>query len=334
MLAIVKIIPLFLFIFSFNCGKNQLINFSGETMGTTYHITIIDHSNNELDAIHLQEKIDSLFMHVNNLFSTYTNNSELAQFNNKMSIVPVKISTEFSELYEKAVSISLSSNGSFDFTVLPLVELWGFGPEFNNSKIPSKKKITDIMHYTGINKLKYADGYLSKLNKNVQIDFSAIAKGWGVDQVALFLNDQGFNDYMVEIGGEIRVSGLNNFNLGWSLGISSPEDSETGLYTTITVSDLSVATSGNYNNYFTLENTNYSHIINPKIGYPIRHDLVSATIVAEDCATADAIATAVMVKGFQLGLEWINSLPDIECLLIKVDNSGNYITGKSSGFNY
>ena len=334
MLAIVKIIPLFLFIFTFNCGKNQLINFSGETMGTTYQITIINHSNNELDAIHLQEKIDSLFMHVNNLFSTYTNNSELAQFNNKMSIVPVKISTEFSELYEKAVSISLSSNGSFDFTVLPLVELWGFGPEFNNSKIPSKKKITDIMHYTGINKLKYADGYLSKLNKNVQIDFSAIAKGWGVDQVALFLNDQGFNDYMVEIGGEIRVSGLNNFNLGWSLGISSPEDSETGLYTTITVSDLSVATSGNYNNYFTLENTNYSHIINPKKGYPISHDLVSATIVAEDCATADAIATAVMVKGFQLGLEWINSLPDIECLLIKVDNSGNYITGKSSGFNY
>ena len=334
MLAIVKIIPLFLFIFTFNCGKNQLINFSGETMGTTYQITIINHSNNELDAIHLQEKIDSLFMHVNNLFSTYTNNSELAQFNNKMSIVPVKISTEFSELYEKAVSISLSSNGSFDFTVLPLVELWGFGPEFNNSKIPSKKKITDIMHYTGINKLKYADGYLSKLNKNVQIDFSAIAKGWGVDQVALFLNDQGFNDYMVEIGGEIRVSGLNNFNLGWSLGISSPEDSETGLYTTITVSDLSVATSGNYNNYFTLENTNYSHIINPKIGYPIRHDLVSATIVAEDCATADAIATAVMVKGFNMGLEWINSLPDIECLLIKKNDSGNYISGKSSGFNY
>ena len=95
-----------------------------------------------------------------------------------------------------------------------------------------------------------------------------------------------------------------------------------------------VATSGNYNNYFTLENTNYSHIINPKKGYPISHDLVSATIVAEDCATADAIATAVMVKGFQLGLEWIDSLPDIECLLIKVDNSGNYITGKSSGFNY
>jgi thiamine biosynthesis lipoprotein len=95
-----------------------------------------------------------------------------------------------------------------------------------------------------------------------------------------------------------------------------------------------VATSGSYNNYFTLENTNYSHIINPKTGYPIKHDLVSATIVAKDCATADAIATAVMVKGFNLGLEWINSLPDIECLLVKENNSGNYITGKSSGFNY
>jgi len=95
-----------------------------------------------------------------------------------------------------------------------------------------------------------------------------------------------------------------------------------------------VATSGSYNNYFTLENTNYSHIINPKIGYPIRHDLVSVTIVADDCATADAIATAVMVKGFNLGLEWIDTLPDIECLLVKENGSGGYITGKSSGFNY
>ncbi|MDP7464766.1 MAG: FAD:protein FMN transferase [Candidatus Marinimicrobia bacterium] len=331
---IYKTLPVFLFVFAFNCGKNRPLQIAGETMGTTYQITIINHSNNEIDAIHLQEKVDSLLNDVNNIFSTYIKTSELTRFNDNMSTMPTKISTKFSELYQKAVSISLSSDGSFDFTVLSLVKLWGFGPGFNNSKIPSKDQINEIMHYTGIENVEFSDGYLSKLDKHVQIDFSAIAKGWGVDQVALFLNDQGFNNYMVEIGGEIRVSGFNNFNSEWSLGISSPEDSETGLYTTITVSDLAVATSGSYNNYFTLENTNYSHIINPKTGYPIKHDLVSATIVAKDCATADAIATAVMVKGFNLGLEWINSLPDIECLLVKVDDSGNYITGKSSGFNY
>ena len=334
MLTQVKIIPLLLFVFSLSCGKNKSIHLFGETMGTTYQITIIINTNNKVDAIQLQKKVDSLFTQVNNIFSTYIENSELTRFNDNLSAVPIKISSEFSELYEKAVSISLSSDGSFDFTVLPLVKLWGFGPEFNNSKIPSKNKINKIMSYTGIDNLEYADGYLSKLNKNVQIDFSAIAKGWGVDRIALFLNNQGFKNYMVEIGGEIRVAGFNNLNSKWSLGISKPEGSETELYTTITVSDLAVATSGSYNNYFTLENTNYSHIINPKIGYPIKHDLVSATVVADDCATADAIATAVMVKGFNLGLEWINSLPDIECLLVKENDSGNYIAGKSNGFNY
>ena len=183
------------------------------------------------------------------------------------------------------------------------------------------------------NDIYFAPVYLI-LNENVQIDFSAIAKGWGVDRVSLFLNDQGFENYLVEVGGEIRVAGVNNFNSEWSLGIFKPEDSTSELYTTITISDLAVATSGSYNNYFILENTNYSHIINPQIGYPIKHDLVSATVIADDCATADAIATAVMVKGFNLGLEWINSLPDIECLLVKANDSGSYITGKSSGFNY
>ena len=334
MLNQVNIIILLLFLFALSCGKNQPIHLSGETMGTTYQITIIINTNNNVNTTQLQKKIDSLFIKVNNIFSTYIENSELSQFNNKVSTMPIKISPEFSELYKKAASISLSSDGSFDFTVLPLVNLWGFGPEFNNSKIPSKEKINDVMHYTGINKLEFAGGYLSKLNKNVQIDFSAIAKGWGVDRVALFLNNEGFDNYMVEVGGEIRVAGVNNLNSEWNLGISTPESSVAELYTTITITDLAVATSGNYNNYFTLEDSKYSHIINPKIGYPIKHDLVSATIVADECATADAIATAVMVKGFNRGLEWINSLPDIECLLIKKDDSGHYVAGKSNGFNY
>jgi len=118
-----KTLPVFLFVFAFNCGKNQPIQITGETMGTTYQITIINHSNNAIDAIHLQEKINSLLNDVSNIFSTYIENSELTQFNDNLSTIPIKISPEFSELYEKAVSISLSSDGSFDFTVLPLVKL-------------------------------------------------------------------------------------------------------------------------------------------------------------------------------------------------------------------
>ena len=334
MLTQVKIIPLLLFVFTLNCGKNLPIQFSGETMGTTYQITIIINSNNKINTIRLKEKIDSLLNDVNNIFSTYIENSELTQFNENLSTIPIKISPEFSELYEKAVSISLSSDGSFDFTVLPLVKLWGFGPDFNISQTPSHKKIQEKLNYSGIDKLGFENDSLSKENHHTQIDFSAIAKGWGVDQAALLLDDLGFENYMVEIGGEIMVSGLNNFNSKWTIGVSEPEYIASELYTAIHITDAAVATSGSYNNYFTLENIDYSHILDPKTGYPIQHDLVSATIVAQDCATADAIATAVMVKGFDEGLRWINNLSNVECLLVKKTDTGEYLTGKSSGFNY
>jgi thiamine biosynthesis lipoprotein len=307
-------------------------------MGTTYQIIIIINSNNKVDAIQLQkqlqEKVDSLLTQINIIFSTYIENSELTQFNDSLSTIPYKISPEFLELYEKAVSISLSSDGSFDITVLPLVKLWGFGQDFNISQIPSHKIIQEKLNYLGIDKLEVENDSLRKDNKHTQIDFSAIAKGWGVDQVALLLDDLGFENYMVEIGGEIMVSGLNNFNSKWTIGVLDPEYIASELYAEIHITDAAVATSGSYNNYFTLENIDYSHILDPKTGYPIQHDLVSATIVAQDCATADAIATAVMVKGFDEGLSWIDNLPNVECLLVKKTDTGEYFTGKSSGFNY
>ena len=171
---------------------------------------------------------------------------------------------------------------------------------------------------------------LRKENQHTQIDFSAIAKGLGVDQAALLLDDLGFENYMVEIGGEIMVSGLNNFNSKWTIGVSEPEYIASELYTAIHITDAAVATSGSYNDYFTLGNIDYSHILDPKTGYPIQHDLVSATIVAQDCATADAIATAVMVKGFDEGLSWINNLPNVECLLVKKIDTSEYLAVKSS----
>jgi thiamine biosynthesis lipoprotein len=330
----IKIIPLLLFVFTLNCGRNQPIQLTGVTMGTTYQITIITHSKNKVDAILLQKRVDSLLTQVNKIFSTYIENSELTRFNDNLSTMPIKISPEFSKLYEKAVNISISSEGSFDITVLPLVKLWGFGPDFTISQIPSQKEIQKLLNFSGINQLEFSNDSLCKINQHTQIDFSAIGKGWGVDQVALFLDNQGFENYMVEIGGEIIVSGRNNFNSKWTVGVSAPGNIASELYASIHITDAAVATSGSYNNYFTLRNIDYSHIINPKTGYPIQHDLVSATIVAPDCAGADAIATAVMVKGFEDGLRWINTLSNVECLLVKKTDTGEYLTGKSRGFNY
>ena len=172
------------------------------------------------------------------------------------------------------------------------------------------------------------------MNRQLQIDLSAIAKGWGVDKLAEYLLQNGFNNFMVEIGGEIVVSGLNKDNQPWQIGILHPDGLHSNLYSTIEVSNKAVATSGTYQNYFTLEGIDYSHIINPVTGYPVKHDLISATIVTGDCVSADAIATAVMVKGFEDGLKWINTLSNVECLLVKKSDTGEYLTGKSRGFNY
>jgi thiamine biosynthesis lipoprotein len=154
-----------------------------------------------------------------------------------------------------------------------------------------------------------------------------------VDKLVKYLHQKGFNNFMVEIGGEIVVSGLNKDNQLWKIGILNPDGLHSDLYSTIEVSNKAVATSGIYQNYFTLEGIDYSHLINPITGFPVNHDLISATIVADDCATADAVATAVMVKGFERGLKWINSLTGIECFLIK-EVDGGYYTGYSDGFNY
>ena len=214
------------------------------------------------------------------------------------------------------------------------MDIWGFGEDFKTFLLPSAELIEKTKDYVGFEKLVLKNNTLQKSTHLLQIDLNSIAKGWGVDQVAEFIYKNGFNRYMVEIGGEIAVSGRNQHNKNWEIGIPIPEYLQSVLYTTIKLSNLSVATSGSYNNYFNFEGVNYSHIIDPESGYPIKHDLVSATIVAQSCAFADAIATTVMVMGFNEGLYWVQTLPDVECLLIGRSEDGNYTTGKSDGFNY
>ena len=269
---------------------------------------------------------------INNLFSTYIDSSELSLIN--ISQDSIIISNDFLDLYLKALNIYELSDGSFDFSVLSLIEEWGFGNGFNVSNIPSDSTIENLLINSDVDKLKINNNYLVKESENVKIDFSAIAKGWAVDQIALFLKSNHISDFMIEVGGEITVSGYNQYGSLWSIGISDPDNNSYEILATLPLTDISIATSGTYNNSFTIDGLTYSHIINPITGYPIIHDLVSATILADECVMADAIATAVMVKGFKAGLEWINTLPDTECFLIKKEASGEYIYAKSAGFNF
>jgi len=303
-------------------------------MGTNYTISIINQTNKRVNVNLLQNQVDSLLIEVNNIFSHYTNSSEISSINRHLSTRAINISPEMAEVIGTAIMIYELSGGKFDITIKPLVDIWGFGEDFNTVLLPSAELIKQTKEYVGFEKLVLKEYTLQKSNNLLQIDLNAIAKGWGVDQVAEFIHKNGFNRYMVEIGGEIAVSGKNQHNKHWGIGIPIPEYLQAELYTTINLSNQSVATSGSYNNYFNFEGINYSHIIDPESGYPIKHDLVSATIVTQSCAYADAIATTVMVMGLNEGLNWVHTLPDVECLLIGRSEDGNYTTVKSDGFNY
>ena len=303
-------------------------------MGTNYTIFIINQTNKRVDVQLLQNQVDSLLIEVNNIFSNYIDSSEISSINRHLSTRAINISPEMAEVLGTAIMIYELSGGKFDITIKPLVDIWGFGEDFNRSQFPSVELIEKTKESVGFKKLVLKNNTLKKSNNLIQIDLNAIVKGWGVDKVAQFIHKRGFNRYIVEIGGEIAVSGKNQHNKNWEIGIPIPEYLQSELYTTINLSNQSVATSGSYNNYFNFEGVNYSHIIDPESGYPIKHDLVSATIVTQNCAFADAIATTVMVMGFNEGLNWVQTLPDVECLLIGRSEDGNYTTGKSDGFNY
>ena len=303
-------------------------------MGTDYTISIINQKNKIVDVQLLQHQVDSLLIEVNNIFSNYIDSSEINNINRHLSTKSMNISSEMAEVMGTAIMIYELSGGKFDITIKPLMDIWGFGEDYDTSQFPSDKLIKKTKEYVGFEKLLLKNNTLKKSNKLIQIDLNAIAKGWGVDKISEFIHKRGFNRYMVEIGGEISVSGKNKYNKNWGIGIPIPEYLQSELYTIINLSNLSVATSGSYNNFFNFEDVNYSHIIDPESGYPIKHDLVSATIVTQSCAFADAIATTVMVMGFNEGLNWIQTLPDVECLLIGRSEDGNYTTGKSDGFNY
>ncbi len=310
-----RTIKIFLFLFIlFYAGcssKCEPIKLSGSTMGTFYNITIIKSDGNEFDnlILNIQSKIDSVLKEVNLQMSTYIPVSELSKFNSSTDTGWISASAGLLKVIAEAKKISAESGNCFDITVGPLVNLWGFGPENRPEIIPSDGEIANRKNKIGDDKIEL-DTKAKKIRKKIPglyCDLSAIAKGYGVDAVGLFLEKNGIENYLVEIGGEVRTRGKNDKNEDWKIGISSANGGN-GIQKIASISGNSIATSGDYRNYFEENGIRYSHTIDPRTGKPINHKLVSVSVISKDCMTADGYATAIMVLGPEEGLAFAEKM--------------------------
>ena len=282
-----------------SCDKPvEAIKISGPTMGTTYNITLFPAKDSALDSKQIQKQIDDSLKRINQQMSTWIKDSEISLFNNSESTDWYPVSTEFASVVEAAQSISESSNGAFDITVGPLINIWGFGKDFKNNN-PDDATITATKANTGYKKLtvRSSPPALKKQIPQLKINLSAIAKGYGVDAIAEQLAAAGVDNYLVEIGGEIRANGNKPNKSLWRIAIEKPSTKERSIQQGLLLNNTGVATSGDYRNYFERDGQRYSHTINPETGKPITHQLASITILHKSAMMADGLATAIMVMG-------------------------------------
>ena len=269
----------------------------GTVFHTIYHITY----QGERDY---HEEIKQLFKEFDGSLSMFNDTSIITRMNNcDTSVVANRY---FRHVFTKAMEVSEATGGAFDITVAPLVNLWGFG--FKNSDNVSQAAIDSILQFVGYKTVHLdEEGHLHKDDPRTIMDASSIAKGYMSDVVADFLREQGVENYMVEIGGEVALNGVNPKGSRWSIGINKPTDDSTQvnseLQDILYMSEGGVATSGNYRNFYYKDGKKYAHTIDPHTGYPIQQDILSSTVIARDCMTADAYATAFMVLGKEKAME-------------------------------
>ena len=288
------------------CKSDPLtLKFSGETMGTTYNIVAIDKTA-DLSPETLQADITAALAKVNSQMSNWDPNSEISQFNSAPTTDPVTISPELARVVAAANEIHRKSEGLFDVTLGPLIEIWGFGARTADSPVPADEEITAALKVVGQGKilsLSQDDLTLRKSLPETSVYLAAIAKGYGVDQVAAVLAEAGITDYMVEIGGDLVTAGLNPNGEAWRIGIERPDAASQTIEEIVDVSGLGMATSGDYRNYFEQDGTRYSHIIDGVTGRPITHGTASVTVLAENAMMADGWATALLALGQERGLK-------------------------------
>ncbi|HLG41275.1 MAG TPA: FAD:protein FMN transferase [Chitinophagaceae bacterium] len=289
-----------LLILGCNREVNNTITISGAAQGTSYHITYLagQHSN-------YRESFDSIFKKIDQSLSTYNTRSIISKINGNDTTV--KVDEYFSDVFKKSIEVSEKTKGLFDATVAPIINAYGFG--FTKKERITKVLIDSLLRFVGYKKVRLVDNKLVKDIPQVMLDFNAIAQGYTVDVLASFLETKGISNYMVEVGGELRAKGTKLNDSSWTVGIEEPNESLTedaSLFAVINIKDKSLATSGNYKKFYVEEGKKYSHIIDPFTGYPAKHNLLSATVIADDCITADAYATSFMVMGLEKSKQFLS----------------------------
>ena len=276
----------------------------GSTMGTTYAIKF-GRGLHAVESQRIAAEVETLLVSINRSMSTYDPASELSQFNAADGGQWIALSTELAQVLEIARVVHEQSAGAFDVTIGPLVNLWGFGPTSAPTSLPTPAAVSARLAYTGIDQIDVRVEPLAwrKTHSDVYVDLSAIAKGYAVDRISDLLRQQGVDDFMVEIGGEIRVSGRRVDGGLWHIGLDKPTVDIAEIARVIEVTDIAMASSGNYRNFRVIDGQRYGHTIDPRNGYPLRHDLAAVTVLHESAAWADAWATALLVLGPVRGVE-------------------------------
>lgn len=309
-----------------SCTKSptEFTTLQGNAQGTTFRIVYQDSLSREFST-----EIQNIFKDIDQSMSLWVDNSIITKVNNGET--DVELDERFVRVFNASQKISEATDGAFDITVAPLVKAWGFSfkkdlPPPTDLQIDSLKQLIDCQS------ISIESNRLIRQKENVSVDFNAIAQGYSVDAVAEFLESEGIANYMIEIGGEVRANGINNRNESWNIGIDKPvESGERKLQAVISLKNKSLATSGSYRKFIERDGKKYSHTIDPKTGYPVTHNLLSASVLADNCTDADGYATACMVLGVEKSLELAQKV-GFEVYLIFENEKGEFEVKKSAGF--
>jgi thiamine biosynthesis lipoprotein len=305
--------------FPSNPSKDTEILLQGRTMGTTYNIKVVS-TIEKVELLNLQQKIDAVLKQVNQEMSTYIPDSELSRFNQNPSTEAVEVSVGLARVMKESIRLGKLSGGKLDVTVGPLVNLWGFGPEQRAEKVPSAELLSEARARIGLQHVSLQDNKLSKSLPELYIDLSTVAKGYGVDVVAELIEANGISNYLVEIGGEMRLKGFKHTGELWAIAIEKPLTTERSVQQVIIPKDNAVATAGDYRNYFEVDGVRFSHIIDPETGKPINHKLVSVTVIAPSSMTADGLSTSMMVMGMEKGMAFASENNLAALFISKTEN--------------
>ena len=306
------------------CSDSKLLptyDLGGNTMGTTFNITLVAPSA-ATDLDQLQTTIQNQLEYIDSLASTYRDDSELSEFNTNPSTDWIRATPDFCQMISAAIDMSVNTQGAFDITVGPVVNLWGFGPPDQESELPTSDEIAAALTNVGYQMLETDCDHavLRKKSADIYVDLSGWAKGHAVDRIAALLDSQQLGNYLVEIGGELRIRGHNAEQKKFKVAIEKPLENNEMSYTIVRLSDVSVATSGDYRNFFVEDGQRYSHTIDPRTGYPVNHQLTGVTVVARNTAFADAMATALLVLGPEDGHALAEKLRVAAYFLVRTDD--------------